>query len=112
MSDPDPNSPDDAEAFVTDLPVTKLFGTHPKSAVIGVLLSESEDPTTAFSVNEITRIAGLDETTVERTVRELVEYDVVVETDELEEPTYRLDETTDIADDLRRLNDDLSEHVF
>ena len=108
----DPENPDDPEAFATDVPVTKLFGTHPKAEIVGVLLSATENPSTDFTLNEISRIAGLDEATVEENVRELVAYDVVVETDELEEPTYELNDETDVVDDLRRLNQQLAEHVF
>ncbi|AGB35980.1 hypothetical protein [Natronococcus occultus] len=100
----------DPESIVTNIPLTDVFGSHPKTKIIGTLLTEEEDPTTHFSVNEISRIAGVETDSVEDHVADLVAYGVVVETDELEDRvTYKLDEDDEIVDDIRRLSDKLFE---
>lgn len=95
-----------------NLPLTALFGTHPKTLIVGAMSTEDADPPTAFSANELSRIAGLEEATVEEHVRDLQGIGVVVEADELEDPTYELDEGSDVVADVRRLNEDLAELVF
>ncbi|NKE37999.1 hypothetical protein GWG54_19830 [Natronococcus sp. JC468] len=90
--------------------MTDVFGTHPKTKIIGALLTEAEDPVTHFSANEIGRIAGVDADSVEDHVADLVAYGLVVETDELEDrATYKLDEDGQIVDDIRRLSEHLLE---
>ena len=115
----DPGSPDDAESFVSNLPLTRIFGTHPKTRIVGAMLAEDQDPPTAFSHNEVARIAGLDEATVRDHVADLRSIGVVVDTeeaeglpDDLEGETYTLDESRDVVADVRRLNDDAAELVF
>ncbi|ELY64040.1 hypothetical protein [Natronococcus jeotgali] len=105
----DENS-DDPEAIATNVPLTDVFGTHPKTKIIGALLTEAEDPVTHFSASEIGRIAGVDTDSVEDHVADLVAYGIVVETDELEDrATYKLDEDSEVVDDIRRLSDRLFE---
>lgn len=108
----DPGRSDEPEAFVSNLPLTAVFGTHPKTRIVGALLTENEDPPTAFSSNEIARIAGLGEEAVEEHVGDLLELGVVVETDEIEEGAYVLDDELDVIASIRRLNDELAELVF
>ena len=103
----DPNEPIDSESFATEMPLTDVFGDHPKTLLVGALLTESPEPTTHFSVNELARITGLEESTVESHVADLAETDVVDETDELEEtPTYVLDEETAVGEAIRRIHDE------
>lgn len=106
----DPNEPDDPEAFAMDVPLTDVFGSHPKTLLISALLAEPSDPTTHFTVNELARITGLEESTVETHADELASVGVITETDDLEETkTYVLAEGTDIVDAIRRLSDELFE---
>lgn len=109
----------DAEAFVSNHPLTRVFGTGPKVLIVGAMLAEDEEPATAFSHNEIARIAGLDEETVREHVGDLQELGLVVdatavgeETDEPGGETYALDPALDVSADLRQLNDDLADLVF
>ncbi|WP_394740699.1 hypothetical protein [Natronococcus roseus] len=103
-------SSDDPESIVTNIPLTDVFGAHPKTKIIGPLLTEEEDLATRFSVNEIGRIAGVDTESVEDHVADLVAYGLLIETDELEDRvTYKLDEDGEIVDDIRRLSDALFE---
>lgn len=98
--------PTDSEAFATTVPLTDLLGTHPKVLVLSTMLSEESDPPTHFTVNEIVRISGLDEETVETVVDDLGSIGVIVETDDPKAPdaaTYKLDEDSDAVADLRRL---------
>lgn len=108
----DSGSPGDPEAFVSNFPLTAVFGTHPKTRIVGALLTENEEPSTDFSASELSRIAGVDEGTVEEHVADLRELGVVVDTDELAEGTYRLAEGSDVVADVRRLNDRLAERIF
>lgn len=110
MADSGPS--DDPEALVSNLPLTAAFGTHPKTRIVGALLTGDRDPPTDFSASELSRIAGLDEETVEEHVADLQGVGIVVETDEIEEGAYRLDEGSDVVASIRRLNDDLAELVF
>lgn len=110
MSDSGPG--EEAEAFAESLPLTAVFGTHPKTEIIGVLLTADADPPTHFSINEIERIAGLDTESVEKHVRDLQELGIVVETDELDQAaTFTLDESSDIVARIRQLAADLFEHT-
>ena len=102
---------DDPESLVANLPLTAVFGTHPKARIVGALLTEDVDPPTAFSANELSRIAGVDEGTVEEHVADLRELGIVVDTDELDEGTYELTEG-DVVADIRQLNDHLAERIF
>ncbi|MDL5360491.1 hypothetical protein [Halalkalicoccus sp. NIPERK01] len=105
----DSTDPDDSEAFASDVPLTDVFGSHPKTKLIAALLTETADPVTPFTVNEISRISGVDPEMVEEHVEDLLAYGIVVETDDLDgEDTYQLDEESDAVDDIRRLYDDLS----
>lgn len=108
----DSGSPDDPEAFVSDFPLTAVFGTHPKTKILGAMLAPDGDPPTDFSASELSRIAGLDEGTVEEHVRDLEDVGIVVDTDELEEATYELAEDSAVVDDVRRLNEHLAELVY
>lgn len=108
----DPGRSDEPEAFVSNLPLTAVFGTHPKTRIVGALLTENADPPTAFSSNEVARISGLDEEAVEEHVGDLLEIGVVVETDEIEEGAYVLDDERDVIASIRRLNDELAGLVF
>ena len=104
----DPNEPTDPESFATEMPLTDVFGNHPKTLLLGALLTESPEPATHFSVSELARITGLEESTAESHVADLAETDLVVETDELEEtPTYVLDEDTAVGEAIRRVHDEL-----
>lgn len=96
------------EAFVENVPLTDVFGTHPKTKILGVLLTVDEDPPTHFSVNEIVRISGLDDETVVDNVRDLERQGIVVETDELEDAaTFTLAPDSDVVADIRELYADL-----
>lgn len=100
----DPNDSIDSEGFATTVPLTNVFGNHPKTLLVSAMLSESVDPETHFSVNELSRISDLDADVVEEHVLDLQTVGVVAETDELDDAaTYTLDESTDVAEDLRRL---------
>ena len=105
-------NPDDPAAFEYNLPLTAIFGDHPKTEVLAAMLTGDDDPPTAFSTNELSRIAGLDEGTVREHVEDLLEVGVVVETDEMAEGTYELAGDSDVVADVRQLNDDLAELVF
>jgi DNA-binding transcriptional ArsR family regulator len=108
----DSGNADDPEAFTDDLPLTDVFGDHPKTRIISALLSESQDPTTDFSVSEITRIAGVDSNAVAEHVDDLRSYGVIIETDELDdEATYRLDDERAVVADIRQLYEDLFEEM-
>ena len=108
----DTEEPNDAEAFASEIPLTDVFGTHPKTMIIATFLGETTDPITSFSVNEITRISGVDHETVEEHLTEIRAYGIIVETDEPEgERAYKLNEESDAVEDLRRLSDDLFEEV-
>lgn len=107
----DSGRPDDPESFASNLPLTAVFGTHPKTRLVGALLTRDAEPQTAFSGNELSRITGVEVEAVERHVEDLLELGIVVDTDELDEGTYELDEGSDVVADLRRLNDRLSERV-
>jgi Fic family protein len=90
MSDPDDTDP---EAFVDDLPLSDVFGDHPKTRVISALLSESREPTTDFTVSEIARISGLGSETITDHLGDLRSYGIVVETVDVDdESTYSLDD--------------------
>lgn len=105
----DSTDPDDSEAFASNVPLTDVFGPHPKTKIIAALLTETADPVVHFTVNEISRISGVDPERVEEHVDDLLAYGIVVETDGLDgEDTYQLDEKSDAVDDIRRLCDDLS----
>ena len=108
----DSGAPDDPESLVSNLPLTRLFGTHPKARIVGAMLTGDGEPPTAFSANELSRIAGLEEATVEEHVEDLLALGVVVEADEMADGEYELDEGSDVVDDVRRLNDGLGEVVF
>ena len=112
-------SPDHPEAFVSNLPLTRLFGAHPKTRIVGAMLAEDEDPPTAFNDTVLARITGLDESTVREHVDDLRSLGVVVDTgavegvaDDLEGEGYTLDEGRDVVGHVRRLNDAASELVF
>lgn len=106
----DRNEPTDPESFATDIPLTDVFGTHPKTLLVSALLAESEDPTTHFTITELARITGLEESTVETHVAELEATGIVAETDELEDAkTYVFAEGTDAVNTIRRLRDKLFE---
>lgn len=101
--------PSDSEAFVSNVPLTDVFGPHPKTKIIVALLTETVDPVTHFTVNEISRIAGVDSDAVEDYVGDLLAYDIVIETDDLDnETTYRLNEKSGAVDDIKRLSENLS----
>ncbi|MHC3438223.1 winged helix-turn-helix domain-containing protein [Natrialbaceae archaeon A-gly3] len=108
---PNTEEPDDPAAFVLNVPLTDIFGTHPKTRIIVALLAEESDPPTHFTVNEIKRIAGVDEKTVIEQIDDLLAYGIVVETDHLDEKTatYKLNEGTDVAVDIRQLYNTLFE---
>ena len=110
MADPGPS--DDPESLVSNLPLTAMFGTHPKTRLLGAMLTGEGNPPTAFSANELSRIAGLEEGTVEEHVADLVELGVVVGADEMAEGEYELAEGSDVVAATRRLNDALGEVVF
>lgn len=108
MSDPD--EPIDPEAFAMKVPLTSVFGTHPKTLLVSALLTESPDPETNFSVNELSRISGLDADTVREQVTELQATGIVLETDELkDEPAYKLDDDMAAVDTIETLSDQLFE---
>jgi DNA-binding transcriptional ArsR family regulator len=103
---------DHPEAFTHDLPLTVVFGAHPRTRIISALLSESEDPTTDFTVSEITRISGVVDDAVTEHLDDLRTFGLVVETDELEDqPTYRLDDERAVVADIRQLYSDLFEEM-
>lgn len=102
----DRNEPTASESFATNVPLTDVFGTHPKTLLVSALLAQppESDPATHFTVNELSRITGLEESTVEAHVEDLESIGVVTKTDELEDATtYVLDEQTDVVDAIRRL---------
>lgn len=104
----------DTEAFASNVPLTDVFGSHPKTAILAALLAEEPDPTTHFTVNEIRRISGVEAETVEEHVDDLLAYGIVVETDDLndeETETYKLDEENDVVADIRQLYTDLFKAV-
>lgn len=104
---------DDPAAFVLNVPLTDIFGIHPKTRILAALLSEEPDPTTHFTVNEIKRIAGVDVETVKEHLTEFLAYGIVVQTDHLDEKTktYKLDEESDVVANIRQLYNDLFEAV-
>ena len=108
----DSGAPDDPESLVSNLPLTRLFGTHPKARIVGAMLTGDGEPPTAFSANELSRIAGLEGATVEEHVADLVELGVVVRADEMAEEEYELADGSDVVAATRRLNDALGEVVF
>lgn len=106
----DPEELDDTEAFASNVPLTDVFGSHPKTKIIATLLAEPADPATHFTVNEISRISGIDPDVIREYIDELLAYGIVVETDDLDdEKTYKLNEESDIVADIRQLYSDLSE---
>lgn len=108
----DSEEPNDAQAFASDVPLTDVFGSHPKTRILATLLGETTDPVTHFTVNEIARISGADHETIEDHIVDLLAYGVVVETDDLEDQrTYTLNEERDVVEDLRRLHTDLFEAI-
>ncbi len=103
---------DNPEAFADDLPLTAVFGDHPKTRIVSALLTESENPTTDFSVSEIARISGVDDDRVADHLDELRSSGIVVETDELDDTAmYRLDEDRAVVADVRQLHEDLFEET-
>lgn len=105
-------SPDDPVAFDDDLPLTRMFGDHPRTAIAAAMLTGDDDPPTAFSANELSRITGLQERVVEEQVADLVELGIVAEADEMAGGEYELAGDSDVVEDVRRLNDDLAEVVY
>ena len=108
----DSGPPDDPESLVSNLPLTRLFGAHPKTRIVGAMLTGDDEPPTAFSASELSRIAGLEEATVEEHVADLLDLGVAVRADEMAEGEYELDGGSDVVADVRRLNDDLAELAF
>lgn len=110
MSGPEETS--ESEAFASDVPLTEIFGSHPKTKILAALLGEPADPVTHFSINEMSRISGVDPDTVEECIDTLLSHDILVETDDLDgENTYKLHDESDVVDDMRRLYDTLFEVV-
>lgn len=108
----DPDEMNEPESFASNVPLTEVFGSHPKTKTLAALLSETTDPVTHFSVNEISRISGVDPESVEESISDLQSYGLVVETDDLDdEETYRLNEESSAIGDLRRLYNDLFEEI-
>lgn len=104
------DEPNTAESFVENVPLTDVFGSHPKARIVAAMLSDDADGLTAFSANEITRITGLDQSTLDEHVSALRSYGVLEETDEIEDTeTYRLAGESAVVDQIRRLNDELLE---
>lgn len=108
----DSGSADDPEAFDYNLPLTALFGDHPKTEILAAMLTGDDHPPTAFSANEVSRIAGLEEASVEEHVADLLDLGIVVRADGMAEGEYELADDSHVVDDVRRLNDDLAEVVF
>jgi predicted transcriptional regulator len=103
------NSP---EAFVEDVPLTKIFGLHPKTQILAAMLSDRDDELAAFTTREVSRITGLDEGEFSKHLDELLEYGLVTETtdDMPETGTYQLSHENQAVDALIELNETLSGH--
>lgn len=107
---PDPDDPIDPESFAATVPLTDVFGTHPKTLLVSAMLTESSDPETPFSRNELARISGLEIETVDAHVDELRSVGIVVQTDDIDDsPAYLLNDELDVVDDIKRLYDDTFE---
>lgn len=108
----DPDEIDEPESFASNVPLTEVFGSHPKTKMLAALLGETADPVTHFTINEISRISGVDPDSVGEYIDELQSYGIIVETDDLDdEETYKLNEESSTVGNLRRLYDDLFEEV-
>lgn len=108
----DPKESNDSEAFASNVPLTDVFGSHPKTAIIAALLAEPGDPATHFTANEISRISGVDPDVVREHVEDVLVYGIVVETDDLDdEATYKLDDGSDAVAAIRQLSNELSEEM-
>lgn len=111
---PDPEEATDSEAFVSNVPLTDVFGSHPKTEILAALLAEAPDPTTHFTINEVKRISGVETETVEEHIDDLISYEIVIETDDLadeETNTYKLNEESPVVSDIRQLYTDLFEAI-
>lgn len=104
----DQNGPADSEAFATTVPLTDVFGSHPKTLLVSALLTESPEPETHFSVNELARISGLSDESVREHVEDLQVVGIVRETDELDDQqTYKLEDRQDVVETIRTLESEL-----
>jgi DNA-binding transcriptional ArsR family regulator len=103
------NSP---EAFVEGVPLTKVFGLHPKTQILAAMLSERDDELAAFTTREVSRITGLDERELSKHLDEFLEYGLVTETtdDMPETETYKLCHEHQAVDTLIELNETLAGH--
>lgn len=107
------NEPNDmGEPFSESLPFTEVFGEHPKTKILGAMLNESDTSLTNFSVNEITRITGVDRETFDEHIDDLLDYEIVVEAGEMDDSTmYDLNDGHAIVEDLLEINSDLIDYT-
>lgn len=103
---------DDGEGFVENVPLTRVFGFHPRARIVAAMLTDPGDGLEAFTQNELRRIAGLDEAECSEALDALREAGIVERTDgdALDGPGYRLPPDRPPTDAVFELNERLTEH--
>ncbi|MBS1263690.1 MAG: hypothetical protein MAG715_00875 [Methanonatronarchaeales archaeon] len=95
---------DGKEPFAEGAALTYLFGDHSKTRILATMLSESDMD---LSVTEITRISGLNRTTVYKHLDDLEELGVIVNTRKTAGQMYQINSDSEVVQDLAKLEWDL-----
>lgn len=103
---------EDGEGFVENVPITRVFGFHPRARVVAAMLTDPGNGLEAFTENELRRITGLDGAECSAAVDALREAGIVERTDAdaMNEPAYRLRPDRPPTDAIFELNERLAEH--
>jgi DNA-binding transcriptional ArsR family regulator len=87
-------------SFAGQTALTDLFGDHPKTKILSVLLSESRD----VNVSHIAEQAGMSRSTVYKHIDDLIGLNVVSQTRSVGgSPMYQIDRDSETAKQLAKL---------
>lgn len=90
--------------FAEESALTDLFGDHPKTKILAVLLSEARD----VNITRIAELGGMSRSTVYKHVEDLQELGIVEQTRKIGgSPLYQLNRESDVAEKLGQLEWDL-----
>lgn len=93
-------------SYAEEVAFTDLFGDHPKTKILAVLLGESRD----VNITRIAEMGGMSRSTVYEYVDDLLDLGVIEQTRKVGgSPLYQINRDSDVAKKLAQLEWDLVE---
>lgn len=106
MSTQNPSQNADQNSYAEETALTDLFGDHPKTKILAVLLGEARD----VNITRIAEMGGMSRSTVYEYVDDLRDLGVVEQTRKVGgSPLYQINRDSDVAKKLAQLEWDLVE---